>query len=175
MVPVLFQPKHRLVNPKTMHFHYTEQYLQDQNIPNIFVLVMKTNPLQMVMSSFVKSSSKHQQGMSKHLVSVSGFLSIRNIGQVSPKNIYFHYLKKYFLDQSVQKANCLILKTEVLVSMKAWPLYRNYEIRESILSGVVIVYSTFTPNIYPPPEAARLVVATEFKRRIVRGLHLLKY
>ena len=29
------------------------------------------------------------------------FFSSRNIGYVTPKNIYFHYLIKYFLDQSI--------------------------------------------------------------------------
>ena len=31
------------------------------------------------------------------------FLFSRSIGQVTPKIIYFHYLKKPFLDQSIQK------------------------------------------------------------------------
>ena len=31
------------------------------------------------------------------------FLFSRIIGQLTPKNIYFHYLKKCFLDQSIQK------------------------------------------------------------------------
>ena len=40
----------------------------------------------------------------------------RNIGKVTPKSYYFHYLIKYFLDQSIQQIFCLILKTEALVS-----------------------------------------------------------
>ena len=39
----------------------------------------------------------------------------RNIGKVTPKIMYFHYLEKYFLDQSIQKLFNLILKTEALV------------------------------------------------------------
>ena len=31
------------------------------------------------------------------------FIFSRNIGKVTPKKIYFHYLNKYFLDQSIQK------------------------------------------------------------------------
>ena len=43
------------------------------------------------------------------------FFSSRNIGQVTPKIIYFHYLIKYFLDQSIQKIFYLILKKETLL------------------------------------------------------------
>ena len=42
------------------------------------------------------------------------FLFSRNIGQDTPKINYFHYLKKYFLDQSIQTTFCLILKTATL-------------------------------------------------------------
>ena len=42
------------------------------------------------------------------------FFFSRNIGQLTPKIIYFHYLKKYFLDLSIQKTFYLILKTEAL-------------------------------------------------------------
>ena len=34
----------------------------------------------------------------------------RNIGQLTPKIVYFHYLRKCFLDQSIQKKVYLILK-----------------------------------------------------------------
>ena len=40
------------------------------------------------------------------------FLFSRIIGQLTPKIIYFYYLKKYFLDQSIQKIFYLILKKE---------------------------------------------------------------
>ena len=40
----------------------------------------------------------------------------RNIGQLTPKIIYFHYLRKFFLDQSIQQIFYLILKTEALMS-----------------------------------------------------------
>ena len=40
----------------------------------------------------------------------------RNIGQLTPKNIYFHYRRKCFLDQSIQKIFYLILKKEALAS-----------------------------------------------------------
>ena len=43
------------------------------------------------------------------------FFISRNIGQVTPKNIYFYYLENYFLNQSIQKIFNLILKTEALV------------------------------------------------------------
>ena len=43
------------------------------------------------------------------------FFFSRNIGQLTPKIIYFHYLKKSFLDQSIQKKINLILKTEALL------------------------------------------------------------
>ena len=38
----------------------------------------------------------------------------RNIGQVTPKGIYLHYLEQYFPDQSIQKTINLISKTEAL-------------------------------------------------------------
>ena len=43
------------------------------------------------------------------------FLFSRNIGKVTPKIIYFHFLIKYFLDQSIQKIIYLILKKEALM------------------------------------------------------------
>ena len=39
----------------------------------------------------------------------------QNSGEVTPKNIYFHYLKISFLNQSVQKVFDSILKTEALI------------------------------------------------------------
>ena len=50
------------------------------------------------------------------LVAEQWFFFSRNIGQVTPKIIYFHYLKNSFLDQSIQKIFYLILKTEALVA-----------------------------------------------------------
>ena len=47
------------------------------------------------------------------------FLS-RNIGQVTLEIIYFQYLKKHFLDQSIQQIFYLILETEAL-DMSARP------------------------------------------------------
>ena len=44
------------------------------------------------------------------------FFFSRNIGYVTPKIMYFYYLKKYLLDQSVQKIIYLILKTEALAA-----------------------------------------------------------
>ena len=44
------------------------------------------------------------------------FFFSRNIGKVTPKIIYIHYLSKYFPDQSVQKTFYLILKKEALVT-----------------------------------------------------------
>ena len=43
------------------------------------------------------------------------FLFSRIIGWLTPKNIYFYYLEKYFLDQSIQKIFYLILKKEALL------------------------------------------------------------
>ena len=43
------------------------------------------------------------------------FFSSQTIGKFTPKIIYFHYLRNYFLDQSNQKMFPLILKTEELV------------------------------------------------------------
>ena len=45
------------------------------------------------------------------------FYFSRNIGYFTPKIIYFHYLKESFLDQSLQKMCCLILKTAALVDV----------------------------------------------------------
>ena len=49
----------------------------------------------------------------------------RNIGWVTPKTIYFHYLKKYFLDQNIQKIIKfnLIYKAEAL-NVQRW--FRHY-------------------------------------------------
>ena len=44
------------------------------------------------------------------------FFFSRNIGQLTPKIIYFYYLKKYFLAQSNQYIFYLILKKEALIS-----------------------------------------------------------
>ena len=46
------------------------------------------------------------------------FLFSRIIGQLTPKIIYFYYLKKYFLDQSIQKIFHLILKKEPLLHIR---------------------------------------------------------
>ena len=43
----------------------------------------------------------------------------RNIGQLTPKIIYFHHLRKYFLRQSIQKTFYLILKKEALIIARA--------------------------------------------------------
>ena len=43
------------------------------------------------------------------------FFFSRNIGYVTPKNIYFHYLLKNNPGQSIQKRCCFISKTEALV------------------------------------------------------------
>ena len=43
--------------------------------------------------------------------SLQCFVFSRNIGQVTPKIIYFHDLKKSYLDQSIQYVFNLILKT----------------------------------------------------------------
>ena len=45
------------------------------------------------------------------------FLS-QNIGWLTPKIIYFHYLQKSFLEQSIQLLFYFILKTEALVSRR---------------------------------------------------------
>ena len=42
----------------------------------------------------------------------------RNIGQLTPKIMYFHYLKKCFLDRSIQKIVSLILKKEALIGFQ---------------------------------------------------------
>ena len=44
------------------------------------------------------------------------FLFSRIIGWVTPKINYFHYIKKYFLAQSIQIIFYLILKKEALVA-----------------------------------------------------------
>ena len=46
------------------------------------------------------------------------FFFSRNVGQVTPKIIYFHYLIKYFPDQSIQKTFYLILRKEALIAAK---------------------------------------------------------
>ena len=47
------------------------------------------------------------------------FLFSRIIGYLTPKIIYFYYLKKYFLDQSIPKIFNFILKKEALVMCTA--------------------------------------------------------
>ena len=44
------------------------------------------------------------------------FFFSQNIGLLTPKIIYFYYLNKYFLDQSIQKIFHLNLKTEALLA-----------------------------------------------------------
>ena len=46
------------------------------------------------------------------------FLFSRNVGWVTLKMTYFYYLKKYFLDQSIQKTFFSILKKEAAVKNK---------------------------------------------------------
>ena len=43
------------------------------------------------------------------------FLFSRNIGKLTPKLVYFYYLKKNILDHSIQQIFCLILKKDALV------------------------------------------------------------
>ena len=52
------------------------------------------------------------------------FLFSWNIGWFTPKNIYFHYLKKSFPDQSIQKMLYLILKKEALDATTKASVYR---------------------------------------------------
>ena len=39
----------------------------------------------------------------------------RNIGELTPKTIYFHYLEECYLDQSIQKIFCFVLKKDALL------------------------------------------------------------
>ena len=48
--------------------------------------------------------------------------SHRNVGWLPPKNGYFHYLKKSFLDQSIQKIANLILQKEALALSQHGPV-----------------------------------------------------
>ena len=54
------------------------------------------------------------------------FLS-RNIAEVTPKIMYFHYLKKRFLDQSIQNTIYLSLKIEALQSMTCHWQYLSFQ------------------------------------------------
>ena len=62
------------------------------------------------------------------------FFLRRNIGEVTPKVVFFHYLTKYFPDQSIQNTFHLILKTEALVvvsnSIDSVESYRTFLTRE---------------------------------------------
>ena len=53
------------------------------------------------------------------------FFSCRKIGEITLKTIYFHYLKKRFLDESIQRVFNIMLITEALpsslFSCAAWP------------------------------------------------------
>ena len=46
----------------------------------------------------------------------------RNIGQLTPKITYFHYLRKKILDQSIQKTVYLILKKVALHVLRLAPI-----------------------------------------------------
>ena len=62
-------------------------------------------------------ATRHHQHESKYHNHYGGkqcFFFSRNIGGHTPKIIYVYYLKKYFLDESIQKNNNLVLKTEAL-------------------------------------------------------------
>ena len=65
------------------------------------------------------TQNKHKTNTFRHVVAFSAvdeqwFFFSRNIGHLTPKMIYFHYLIKCFPDQSIQKTFYLILKKEAL-------------------------------------------------------------
>ena len=68
------------------------------------------------------------------------FFFSRNIGQLTLKTIYFYYLKKLFLDQSIQKSFYLILKKEAL---RITPLHRvltQWDVRSRCMCSTVLLF-----------------------------------
>ena len=61
------------------------------------------------------STSTHIAGVNACTYPQQCFFSSQHIGQVTPKIIHVHHLKKCFLDQSISKTLYLILKTAALV------------------------------------------------------------
>ena len=59
------------------------------------------------------------------------FIFSRNIGRVTPKIIYFHYLIK-ILDQSIQNILDWILKTETLLTTSRFPNNLNSKMTSSL-------------------------------------------
>ena len=98
---LLFQPKYRLGHPENQLILLSKKKILDQSIQKTFYLILKTEAL-----------TKTYQGM--HDVKRSVLYFTRNIYQVTPKTICFHNLKRYFLDQSIQKYIFLMLKKEAL-------------------------------------------------------------
>ena len=66
--------------------------------------------------SCVLNDNTSQHGTAQHQC----FFFSRYIGYVTPKLMYFHYLKQYFLAQNIQIIFYLILKTEALHSTVRW-------------------------------------------------------
>ena len=70
------------------------------------------------------------------------FVFSRNNGQVTPKNIYFYDLMKYFPDQNIRKTFYLSLKKEALVRTTSNSCSRNFSDRSSISSCLRCARST---------------------------------
>ena len=66
------------------------------------------------------------------------FFFSRNIGELTLKIIYFHYLKKCFLDQSIQKRFYLILKKYALVTHHRSPCVSRYTVQPASTSRPVL-------------------------------------
>ena len=81
------------------------------------------------------------------------FLFSRNMGHLTPENMYFHYVNKYLLNQRIQKRFCLILKTEALglsteaVGIPTWPFAcKNHMCSE--FDGKSTYKRNATPNLF---------------------------
>ena len=70
------------------------------------------NWLECIRCSFTLHCAPSPVHVEKHSIGSGSFLA--EISVSSPQKLLFHYLKKYFLDQSIQKTFYLILKKEAL-------------------------------------------------------------
>ena len=78
--------------------------------------IIKVNNFRDCLTNNLAWEQKTTAQLTLNSMQLQCFLFSRNIGQLTLKIIYFHYLKESFLDQSIQGIFYLILKEEALCS-----------------------------------------------------------
>ena len=104
--------------PKNIYFYYNKIHIHalGQSSLTIFNSILITPSLMVTLEEFVlwPQFASTRVSMFPQRENGQWLFFGRNIGQLTPKIIYFHYLRKCFLDQSIQKIVYLILKKEAL-------------------------------------------------------------